>query len=428
MTAKVQVVGIGLQGAASLTPELEKLVQRATWIAGSERHVGYFFYPSQRLVLASLTQDLQQLATWVNRLAPGQYGVVLVSGDPLFFGLGRLLLHQFAAQDLAFHPHVSSVQLALNRLQLPWQDAVCLSAHGRNSDAIKRALQKRLTKLAILTDAQHHPGVIAQLCQEICPEQSYQAWVCENLGGEQEQITPYALDALSQLESQEFAPLNVLVLVQRESPRVAFELQHLPILGIPDHYFHCFADRPGMITKQAIRVQILGALALQPKQIIWDIGAGTGSVAVECARLVPSGKVYAIEKTAAGHQLIQQNCQRFQVQNLYPQALNAPQGLTSLPAPDRIFIGGSGGQLLPILNTCVKYLKLNGKIVLALATLEHFHAALTWFQAQHWPITVQQLSIHQGLSFAQLTRWQPLNPVYLIQAQPPIWTNRSLNT
>jgi precorrin-6Y C5,15-methyltransferase (decarboxylating) len=161
----------------------------------------------------------------------------------------------------------------------------------------------------------------------------------------------------------------------------------------------------------------LAELALHPNQVVWDIGSGTGSVAIEIARLCPTSKIYAIEKSSLGIVLIERNCQRFNTLNVYPIHGKAPEVLGDLPRPDRIFIGGSGGNLLDILMNCQKKLALGGKLILALATLENLATCLTWFKKQQWDCSLQHIQIARSVPFANLTRLNPLNPVNLITAQ-----------
>ncbi|MBE9242202.1 precorrin-6y C5,15-methyltransferase (decarboxylating) subunit CbiE [Synechocystis salina] len=413
----IHVVGIGLDGAEGLTRSVLALIAEAKMLAGGDRHLGYFpQYGEKSLVIKNFSADLNKIKQIHQTLGSGEIIVVLASGDPLYFGLGRLLLEKFSAVQLKFHPHVSSIQLAFNCLKMPWQDATIISAHGRANDLLKQALQKGAEKLAILTDGQNHPGAIANLCLSLGLTTTYQAWVCENLGAENERIQPFDLSSLAPLTAGNFASLNVVVLVKQKPENNPIDPKQLPIFGIADHYFASFKDRPGMITKQAIRVQILAALALRPRQIIWDIGAGTGSVAIESARLCPQGKIFAIEKTSAGQQLIEQNCQRFQVENVALVAGPAPEFLSDLPTPDRIFIGGNGGQLMPILQACGERLQRDGLVVMAIASLEHLSLALGWFKQQQWQVKVQQVQISQSVKFAELTRFDPLNPIYLLTA------------
>ncbi|MEB3161406.1 MAG: precorrin-6y C5,15-methyltransferase (decarboxylating) subunit CbiE [Synechocystis sp.] len=414
----IHVIGIGLDGAAGLPSKTLGLIAQAKILAGGDRHLSYFpDHKEKWLPIQNFSTDLDNLKQALKQLETGELIVVLASGDPLFFGLGRLLLEKFPADQLQFHPHVSSIQLAFNRLKLPWQDAQIISAHGRSPDLLKQALQKGVEKLAILTDRQNHPGAIAKLCLALNLTTPYHAWVCENLGGEEEKIQGFDLIELAKCGPDDFAPLNVVILQQGLDQDRIIDLQTLPIFGIPDRHFASFGDRPGMITKQAIRVQILAALQLQPGQVIWDIGSGTGSVAIEVARLCPTGQVFAIEKTSAGQLLIEQNKDRFQVNNLTVIAGIAPGGLDPLPQPDRIFIGGSGGQLIPILDHCQLILKPQGKIVMAIASLEHLSLAIGWFRAKNWACTVQHLQISQSVNFAELTRFSPLNPIYLLSAR-----------
>lgn len=416
----VQVVGIGLDGAAGLPQAVQQIIAQATLLVGSDRHLSYFpNHPAEKLALTNFRIAIDQIRNLLYRAEgcsesanPLQI-VILASGDPLFFGLGRLLLAELSADQLTFHPHLSAVQLAFNRIKLPWQDARLISAHGRLLDEVAQALQQGTEKIAVLTDGHNTPAEIARLVLNLDLREHYQLWVCENLGGDAEQIQCFTADALA---TETFAPLNVVALLRlADTVRQPLDLNLLPQLGIADRQFLSFSDRPGLMTKREIRVLALGELALQPQQIIWDIGAGTGSVAIEIARLCPTSKIYAIEQTAVGISLIQQNCQRFQVDNVIPIAGTAPLALPELPAPDRIFVGGSGGNLIPILETCVQQLHPQGVIVLALATLEHLSSALQWLDAQtQWQHQLLQIQLARSVPIANLTRFAPLNPVTLL--------------
>jgi precorrin-6B C5,15-methyltransferase / cobalt-precorrin-6B C5,C15-methyltransferase len=430
----VHVIGIGLDGLAGLSSALQQRIATASALAGSPRLLGYIpsEHPAQRFVLQDLQADLQALYQYWSATAnqsqtlesptPLAQIVVLVTGDPLFFGLGRLLLQQFPAECLVFHPHVSAIQLAFSRIKVPWQDAELISAHGRNFEALTQALLKGTPKIAVLTDAQHSPLAIAQLLVRLGLETLYQLWVCEDLGAPTERVQPWQLAQLQ--TAQQFgtpiASLNVVVLLAVSGEKIM--PQTLPLFGLPDHLFLNFADRPGLMTKREVRVLALAELDLPPscpgtEPILWDIGAGTGSVAIEMARLLPQAQVYAIEKTALGANLIHQNCQRFQVENVTVVSGPAPAALTSLPSPNRIFIGGSGGNLTEILTVCQQRLHPQGVVVIALATLEHLNLALTWANTHHWDIHLLQVQLARSMAIAALTRWAPLNPVTLVRLQ-----------
>ena len=413
--SELHVVGIGLSGWDDLTDATRAIVERATLLVGSDRHLSYVtHHPAPRLVLTDLAQGLTDLKAHLADHA-SQTVVILASGDPLFFGVGRLVLATFPTEQLFFHPHLSSVQLAFNRLKVPWHDAQVLSVHGRTLDALIQPLQRGVEKLAILTDATHSPAAIARLFLGLEVISDYQFWVCENLGGTQEHIQMIPPEALV---DRTFAPLNVVILLRRDQASTApLDLTSLPILGLPDHNFLSFRDRPGLITKREVRVLALTELELHPHQVIWDIGAGTGSVAIEMARLVPEASIFAIEKTAVGYQLIQQNCRRFQVDTITVIHGSAPAALSNLPSPCRIFIGGSGGYLVDILNYCHTKLRADGLIVMAIATLEHLHLGLNWCQQNHWSTQILQAQLSRSAPVASLTRLLPLNPVTLLKAR-----------
>lgn len=415
MTHKINVVGIGLDGKTGLTIEICQLIEQATVLVGSDRHLNLFSdHPAEKLVLGDF---LTVFETLKQKLANHEKIVILASGDPLFFGLGRLLLENFPSEQLTFYPHFSSVQLAFNRLKLPWHDAQIVSVHGRSLDLLLTLLQKGVNKIAILTDTENNPSAIAAYYQSLDLAIHYEFWICENLGGDKEKIYSDSAVNLSQLSRYDFAPLNVVILVRKnDTELLELDLNQLPLLGLPDSSFLSFADRPGLMTKREIRLIVLGELALQPNQIIWDIGAGTGSVSVEIARLCPSSQIFAIEKTAMGITLIQGNAHRFQVKNVYPISGKAPEVLAGLPNPDRIFIGGTGGNLTSILSICQARLNPSGKIVLALVTMEHFATCLSWFKEHHWYYSYQQIQIFRSLPLGDLTRLNSLNPVMIISA------------
>jgi precorrin-6Y C5,15-methyltransferase (decarboxylating) len=415
----VHIVGIGMDGAVGLTDTVRQLVQRATLLVGSDRHLSYFpNHPASRLVLDDFIQAIREIRNHLAKGDPNSCIVVLVSGDPLFFGLGRLLLEELPREQLTFHPHVSAVGLAFNRIKVSWQDARVISAHGRSLEQLTQALQEGVEKIAVLTDGTNTPSAIARLFRALKLSSRYEFWVCENLGGTDERVQCLSVDALLR---QTFAPLNVVVLLRQSDPvDQLLDVDSLPLLGLPDETFVSFSDRPGLMTKREVRILVLGELALQPGQTIWDIGAGTGSVSIEIARFSGTSQVYAIEKTAIGSTLIEQNCRRLQVKNVISLHGTAPGILQQLPAPHRIFIGGSGGNLTAILDTCNTRLVPGGIVVLALATLEHLNTALDWLNYRHWEYRLLQVQLSRSIPVGELTRFTPLNPVTILTATRPV--------
>ncbi|MGF1515527.1 MAG: precorrin-6y C5,15-methyltransferase (decarboxylating) subunit CbiE [Elainellaceae cyanobacterium] len=411
----VHVVGIGLDGAAGLAPSSRQQVEAADVLVGSERQLSYFpEHPGDRWSLDNLLTWLQNSATQHAGSATRARIVVLASGDPLFFGVGRLLLQHLPPERLMFHPHLSAVQLAFSRIKLPWQDAEIISAHGRSPDALLTALRRGAAKLAILTDGVITPAAIAQMLLSLGLGDRYQIWVCEALGSPQERVR--SARAADLVNAPDCAPLNVVVL-QRclTSPTAS-----APIIGIEDAQFASFPDRPGLMTKKPVRLLALGQLELQNGQVVWDIGAGTGSVSIEMARLCPRSQIYAVEKSAAGIALVRDNMAQFKVANVAPVRGRAPDCLPALPDPHRVFVGGSDGNLAQILGVAQARLQAGGMLVAALATLENVAIATQWLAdrpleiSTAWRHQFLQMQINCSVPVGPLTRFSPLNPVTLL--------------
>ncbi|MEL4898167.1 precorrin-6y C5,15-methyltransferase (decarboxylating) subunit CbiE [Crocosphaera sp. Alani8] len=410
----IRVVGIGLNGRESLTKQVQEVVSQADLLMGSKRHLSYFpEYSQDKIIISNFWQDIQTL----KKIKFHYHSIViLVSGDPLFFGLGRLLLEQFNIEELAFYPHLSSIQIAFSRVKIPWQDAKIISGHGRNLDELISSLQQGLEKIAVLTDSTNNPQAIAKLFLSLKTTINYDIWVCENLGGTDEKINCFTPQVLADIESDRFSALNIVILLRDNNIDLSQnELKNLPIFGIEDRYFLSFKDRPGLMTKKEIRMIILGELSLKSQENIWDIGAGTGSISIEIARLCPNSHIFAIEKTAIGINLINKNCQRFQTNNITSIQAEAPNKLSKLPNPNRIFIGGSGGNLIDILDVCRDKIANNGVIIITLATLDNLAITLNWVSENCWNYQLLNINMSRSISVASLTRLSPLNPVFLVK-------------
>ena len=425
---EINVVGIGLDGRLGLSESTQSIVQQATVLAGARRHLSYFSeHPATKIVLQDLTQNIDSIE---EQASAGERVVILASGDPLFFGLGRLLVTKLPSEKLNFYPHVSSIQLAFSKLKIPWQDARLVSVHGRDCDELVKCWRQGVTKIAVLTDAKYNPVAIARLYLSLKPATTYKFIICSDLSlkslslesnhqdpniSEGIQIfEPSAIQDLAELAEDSFSSLNIVVLLKQDA-KPDLDLVSLPLLGIEDRDFLSFSDRPGLITKKEIRTLILSELALQPEQTIWDIGAGTGSVSIEIGRLVPSARIYSLEKSAIGIDLIQKNSDRFKVNNIQPISGKAPQALAKLPKPDRVFIGGSGGDLTSIFDVCQEKIAITGIIVLAVATVENLIEAIAWGQKNGWHYSLLQIQVSRSSAIASLTRFAPLNPVTIIR-------------
>ncbi len=403
---QLAVVGVALDGSVASwgIPPLSE-AQTLVGVPSLLKH--FADHPARKLPLTGAVEGWIPLLQ--QELAQGSL-VLLASGDPLFFGIGRLLTEHFPAEQLAFYPQVSSVQLALNRLQIPWQEATILSLHGRGLERLEPILKQGSSLIVLLTDPEHTPAVLAQFISDLQLPVRYQAWVCSQLGSPQEQIV-----LLQEGQDPSFSSPNLMVL-RRVEPEP--DPSRWPLVGIPDDQFYTFPDQPSLITKQPIRLLTLGALQLPREGVVWDIGAGTGSVAIEMARLSGGLQVYAIERNATGLCLIQRNIQRFDLENLQVIPGVAPQVLATLPDPDRVLLGGGGKGIRDLLPVVHARLRPAGVLVANFATLETCSETLQWLRSQGWQVRVEHIQISRSTPLAEGTRFAPLNPVYLLQGIP----------
>jgi precorrin-6Y C5,15-methyltransferase (decarboxylating) len=285
---------------------------------------------------------------------------VLASGDPGFFGIVRALAARFGPDALDVRPAASSVSLAFARLGLPWDDAVVVSAHGRPvADAARRAAGA--AKAAVLTSPDTPPEALGKELA-VLGARHRRAVVCSRLGTAAEQVTEVDLAGLA---AGTWDPLSVVVLLGDEDVVAA-----APVLawGRPDHEF---AHREGMITKSEVRAVALGKLALPATGVLWDVGAGSGSVAVECARLRPGLRVVAIERDGGQAEQVRANALHHGVTVEVVEG-DAPAALGGLPRPDRAFVGGGG---LEVLDAVVARLAPQGRVVAAFAAMDRAASA-----------------------------------------------------
>jgi precorrin-6Y C5,15-methyltransferase (decarboxylating) len=393
---RLLVVGLNAGGAGSLPAALLERIAAADLLAGGQRHLSYFpDFQGERLTIGAnveaVAERLQQA------LALRQQGVVLASGDPLCYGIGASLRRYFPAETLEVIPAPSAFQLAFAALAEPWHEAALLSAHARPLAEVVAGVLAA-PKAAILTDNYHTPATVAGALLEAGLLPGTLCAICENLGGPTQRLIR---TCLAEVERQTYAPLNVFVVWPQPTPAPP----RPP--GLPDE---AFSTSAGQITKREIRLLSLAELALGPGQVMWDIGAGSGSVGVEAARQQPTAAVYAIEKRAemTGH--IRENLHRFPVSNFHLTEGVAPAGLAAWPRPDAVFIGGSGGQLGEIIDFARERLKPEGRLVINLATLE----SLQTVRAQLPAAQVSQVQINRGVPILKMLRFEALNPVFIV--------------
>ncbi|MCA2001690.1 MAG: precorrin-6y C5,15-methyltransferase (decarboxylating) subunit CbiE [Chloroflexi bacterium] len=396
MSEPVVVIGVGVDGLDSLTPQAKNYIAQADQLWGSERLLGLF--PNDKKVI--LSKGIAAALETLKRRGEGERIVLLASGDPGFFGLGGSVLKVLPPDEVELIPQVSVLQAAFARAKVAWRDAHFTSAHARPLAEVV-GLAKRFPKLGVLTDPRNTPALIAEkLLAAGIPD--CRAVVFENLGEADEAMSDSSLSALI---GKSFADLNVLLLLQPDG------WQPAPFLIRPDS---AYAHRNELITKADIRALCLSRLALRETDVIWDIGAGSGSVSVEMAEQAWRGRVFAVERDSENLAHIRENIARFGILNVEVVSGEAPAALAGLPAPNAVFIGGSGGQLEAILETVSQF--AGCRVVATFAVLENMLAAFQWMKNAGWTPSLTQAQLSSGSSIAEGTRLLPSNPVFILSA------------
>lgn len=398
MSQPVLVVGVGAEGPDSLLPALQKRIAQADQLWGGARLLAHWDgHPAQMVVLgAQLARLIPQL-----RDRGEDRVVILASGDPGFYGIAGTLLHYLPPEELEIIPYPTSLQVAFAHAGICWSDAVFTSAHARSLAEVV-GWAKHAKKLGILTDRHHSPGVIARelLAGGV---QDCRAIVAENLCLPDESLVD---TSLSQLPGMVFGPLNVLLVLHEADWR-----PHPTFLIRPDA---AYAHRHGLITKADVRALSLSRLMISETDTVWDIGAGSGAVSIEMASLAWRGQVFAVEYNAENLGYIRENLQRFGAYNVELVEGYAPPALAGLPSPSAVFIGGTGGAMVEILNYLAAAALPGCRVVMNLATLENLYRALHAMKQVVDEFEVAQVNIAQGKALEEYTRLAPLNPVFIL--------------
>jgi precorrin-6Y C5,15-methyltransferase (decarboxylating) len=398
---RIDVVGMGL-GPDDLTAKHRAIIARADILIGGKRLLSLFSdVPAEKKAVGkNLDEVIAYIRQWMNRKSIA----VLASGDPLFYGIGAKLVDAFGPERVTIHPNVCSVAAAFARIKEPWGGVRVFSLHGRKNES---GLLKALTeegRAAVLTDPERNPAWLARRILEKFGG-GFRMAVMEALGTKSERHGWYPLERAAAMK---FTEPNIVAL-KREPQTVAGRRR--PALGAPDQWFD---HHQGLITKSEIRAVALSKLRLETGQVLWDLGAGSGSVAIESSLFIGKGKIVAVEKDPQRVTQIKANAERFGLRNLRVVQAELPQGLQRLPKPDRIFIGGGGRDLPPIISEAACHLKPDGMIVINAVRLRSVHDAEAALRRLGFDTEIVQVQIHRSREMPGGERLEALNPVWII--------------
>jgi precorrin-6B C5,15-methyltransferase / cobalt-precorrin-6B C5,C15-methyltransferase len=406
--SKLVIVGIGDDGLAGLTEPARKVVLSADLILGPPSTLALLGEaPAPKLALeAEMSLALKQVREALKSRKP----VLVSSGDPLFYGVARYLCDRLGKDLFEVVPHVSSMQLAFARVKESWEDATLINLAGRPIESVIDRI-RTAEKIGLFSSDECPPPRLARALLDRGIDY-FRVYVCENLGSPDERVTQAEL---ADLVAMEFNPLNVLILIRKlNRPDRASRLARRRLFGNPDEAFAQALPKRGLITHEEVRAIALAQLDIRSTSVVWDIGAGSGSVAIEAAQLAHQGIVYAVEPEPADIALIQANAEEFGVPNVKAVLGRAPEILEGLPDPDAVFVGGTGRQLDLVLGAAYSRLCQGGSMAINVATIEGLSAAYHKLKSLGGEVRVWNVTIARGIEQMDRLRFESIAPTFLL--------------
>ena len=406
----IDIIGMG-QGVSDLTARHLKIIQAADILVGGRRQLAMF--PETRARTIVIKGHIPELISRIETEKADKKIVVLASGDPLFHGIGASFCRQMKPGDFVIHPNISSISAAFAAIKEPWHDARLISLHGLHQPSVLFSQFSGEHIVALLTDPHHDPHFIAQQLEK-AGVYDFRICVLENLGHEHKQKITW-FENIDLIYNQTFAQPNVVILKNKtgKSAKDPCETH----IGMDDYLFR---HGKGLITKSEVRSISLSKLKLIRKDhVLWDIGSGSGSVGIEASFHIPWGHVYAIEKNAGRIPDIIQNIANFDCSNVKVLHTVFPEGIDDLKQPDRIFIGGGGGDLENIIKKACDKMAAYGVIVINTVLLQNLETAMAVLKKERFNPQAVQIQVSRSKPMPFGDRFEALNPIWIIYGSKP---------
>lgn len=416
--AKCAVIGILDDGWGGLSDQARARLAAADCVIGGGRTLALIAsHLSSSAEQIDMGTALMRVPEWVkNALQANKETVVLATGDPLCHGIAGLLLNKIGHEHVQVLPALSTLQIAFARLGRTWQTAHIVSVHGKDAGEWAAGATPGHGLYKLVRSVAEHDCIAAFTSPENSPARIARALLAAGYGGElkisvaarlllpDEEV--HAGLTLEEIAARSFPSPNV-VIIERCHAGPAHAL-----FGLEDDSYVQRQPEKGLITRLETRTLSLAKLALREDSIVWDIGAATGSVGLEAARIVRHGHVYAIEKNPADAANARENASRLRATNYTLIEGKAPERLDEWPDPDAVFIGGSGGELPQLIKLTLQRLKDGGRLVMNFVTLENFAAAAA---------SLKELDAEWEAVQLQAARSQPILDMHRFAAQNPVW-------
>ena len=418
MTEPCIIIGVLDNGTDGLAPAALEHIKTADVVIGGTRVLTLFAALLRHDAKTfDLTGKLAQIPAWIAQARADRLKVVvLATGDPLCHGVAHYLIGKLGSEACVVLPNVSTLQLAFARMGWAWQDAHIASVHSKDAGEWSPGSGPEHGLYSLLQDVQHHtllgiftspentPARIARMLLAERLDDDWRISVVERVLQPDERVVRDL--SIADAAQQNFSDPNIVMLRRSTMARG-------PVLfGLADESFEQRKPEKGLITKREVRAVSLARMQLCDYSVVWDIGAGSGAVGLEAARLCQRGHVYAIEKNTDDVAIAARNRERLRITNYSLLHAKAPQGMETWPDPDAVFIGGSGGELTELIALCLRRLKPDGWLVMNFVTLENQALALAALKAcgAMWDVTMLQAA-----------RSQPILDMHRLAAENPVW-------
>ncbi len=410
-TDKIYIIGIGDDGLGGITQNARNLIESAEVLVGTSSSLSLAPGEKQHVVVG---ENLDEAVAALEKLS-SQKAVVLASGDPLFYGVARYLCDKLGKDRFEVLPHVSSMQLAFARVKESWDEAYLTNLSNHKLPAVLERIRVA-EKVGLFTSGEQSPSAVVAALLERGIDY-FTCYVCENLGSPDERVTQ---GELTEFTDQTFSPMNVMILVRKPDlpDRPSDTLGHR-LFGNPDEAFLQSKPKQGLLTPAEVRAMALAQLDVGPMSVVWDVGAGSGSVAIEAAQIARDGTTYAIEMDPDDHELIVQNAKRFGLPNLVAILGKAPDAWADLPDPDAVFVGGTGREIKRMVEAAYDRLRPGGRLVANVASIENVGEVHAVMHQRNPDVKVWMINLARGTFQLERIRFDALNPTFLLAAVKP---------
>jgi precorrin-6Y C5,15-methyltransferase (decarboxylating) len=407
LSERIHIVGIGDDGLDGLTGQARQLIDHAKILIGGQSLLDKITTSDATRVVSGATLD--QLKQQILDL-PSEPTVLLAGGDPLFYGIARFLTETFGKDRFEVVPHVSSMQLAFARVKESWDDAYLSNLANQPLDRVVDSI-RTAERVGLFTTEGITPSVVAASLLDRRIDY-FTVFVCENLGTRDEIVTKGDLRSIA---DQAFGPMKVMVLVRRQgtADRPSGSLRRR-LFGNPDDLFLQSRPKRGLLTPCEVRCIAIAEMDLSQNSIVWDVGAGSGALAIEAASIATAGQVYAIEMDAEDYGVMIENSKLFDVPSLIPVHGQAPEAWSDLPDPDSVFVGGSGRMVPELVAAAAGRLTSGGRMVVNVSSPDNLVAVESQMQAAGLRSDVRMINIARGQYQLDRVRFDALNPTFLI--------------